>query len=155
MINGTVAEQISLKDESITKGQIENALNFVGLTDYVVALEKGIYTQVASDVLFSQGQKQLLAIARAIVTDPPILLFDEITANLDSITEEKFIAVLQKASRSHTILSITHRLSSMIACDTVAILEDGMIKNVGSPEILLQNDDWYRNHIALEKLTWR
>jgi hypothetical protein len=43
----------------------------------------------------------------------------------------------------------------MIACDTVAILEDGMIKNVESPEILLQNDDWYRNYIALEKLTWR
>jgi len=155
MINGTVAEQISLKDESITKDQIENALDFVGLTDYVVDLEKGIHTQVKSDVLFSQGQKQLLAIARAIVTDPPILLFDEITANLDSITEEKFISVLQKASRSHTILSITHRLSSMVDCDTVAILEDGMIKNVGSPEMLLQNDDWYRNHIALEKLTWK
>lgn len=155
MIKGTVAEQISLKDESITKKQIESALNFVGLTDYVAALESGIHTQVTSDVLFSQGQKQLLSIARAIVTDPPILLFDEITANLDSITEEKFIAVLQKASRSHTILSITHRLSSMIDCDTVAILEDGRIKNVGSPEMLLQTDDWYRNHISLEKLTWR
>ncbi|MGH4140020.1 ABC transporter ATP-binding protein [Clostridium sp.] len=155
MINGTVAEQISLKDESITKGQIENALNFVGLTDYVLALKNGIYTQVINDSLFSQGQKQLLAIARAIVTDPPILLFDEITANLDSITEEKFIAVLQKASRSHTILSITHRLSFMSDSDTVAILEDGMIKNVGSPEMLLQKDDWYRNNIALEKLTWK
>ena len=155
MINGTVAEQISLQDESITKEQIENALDFVGLTDYVVALENGIDTQVNSDTLFSQGQKQLLAIARAIVTDPPILLLDEITANLDSITEEKFISVLQKASQAHTILSITHRLSSMIACDTVAILENGMIKNIGSPEMLLQNDDWYRNHIALEKLTWR
>ena len=88
------------------------------------------------------------------MTDPPILLFDEITANLDSITEEKFISVLQKASHTHTILSITHRLSSMFDCDTVAILENGMIKNVGSPEMLLQNDNWYRNHIALEKLTW-
>lgn len=154
MINGTVAEQISLKDKSITRDQIENALGFVGLTDYVVALEKGIDTQVTSDTLFSQGQKQLLAIARAVVTDPPILLFDEITANLDSITEEKFISVLQKASHTHTILSITHRLSSMFDCDTVAILENGMIKNVGSPEMLLQNDNWYRNHIALEKLTW-
>lgn len=154
MINGTVAEQISLKDKSITRDQIENALGFVGLTDYVAALEKGIDTQVTSDTLFSQGQKQLLAIARAVVTDPPILLFDEITANLDSITEEKFISVLQKASHTHTILSITHRLSSMFDCDTVAILENGMIKNVGSPEMLLQNDNWYRNHIALEKLTW-
>lgn len=155
MINGTVAEQISLKDESITKDQIEKALDFVGLRSYVSNLEKDIHTEVTSDALFSQGQKQLLGIARAIVTDPPILLFDEITANLDSITEEKFISVLQKASKSHTILSITHRLSSMIVCDTVAILEDGKIINSGSPEVLLESDDWYRSHIALERLTWR
>lgn len=154
MINGTVAEQISLKDESITRNQIENALDFVGLTDYVVALENGVNTQVTSDALFSQGQKELLAIARAIVTDPPILLFDEITANLDSITEEQLVSVLQKASRSHTILSITHRLSSITTCDTVVILENGMIKNAGSPEELLESDDWYNKHIALEKLTW-
>ena len=155
MINGTVAEQISLQDDSIKKDQIENALAFVGLTDYVVGLKNGIDTQVNSDTLFSQGQKQLLAIARAIVTDPPILLLDEITANLDSITEKKFIDVLQKASHAHTILSITHRLSSVVDCDTVAILENGMVKNVCSPEMLLRNDDWYRNHVALEKLTWR
>ena len=155
MINGTVAEQISLQDTSIKKEQIESALDFVGLTDYVLALKNGINTEVTSDTLFSQGQKQLLAIARAIVTDPPILLLDEITANLDSITEKKFISVLQKASHAHTILSITHRLSSMIDCDTVAVLENGVVKNVCTPKMLLQNDDWYRNNIALEKLTWK
>lgn len=104
--------------------------------------------------MFSQGQKQLLAIARAIVSNPPILLLDEITANLDSITEERIVSVLQKASKAHTILSISHRLSSMIASDRVVILEDGKIKNVGSPEMLLNSDDWYRSHIELEKLTW-
>ena len=155
MINGTVAEQISLKDENITNDQIKRALDFVGLTNYVLNLKNGIGTKVTSDALFSQGQKQLLSIARAIVTDPPILLFDEITANLDSITEEKFISVLKKASKSHTILSITHRLSSIIACDTVAILEDGKIINSGSPKVLLESDDWYRSHIELEKMTWR
>jgi ATP-binding cassette subfamily B multidrug efflux pump len=154
IINGTVADQISLQDESITKEQIKSALDFVGLTDYVMSLESSIDTQVSSDAVFSQGQKQLLAIARAIVTNPPILLFDEITANLDSITEEKFISVLQKTSKAHTILSITHRLSTMITCDTVVILEDARIKNVGSPETLLQHDDWFRNHIELERLTW-
>ena len=153
-IKGTVAEQISLLDKSITKVQIQNALDFVGLTGYVASLEKGIDTMINSDTAFSQGQKQLLAIARAIVTDPPILLLDEITANLDSITEEKIVSVLQKASRAHTILSISHRLSSMIASDTVVILENSCVKNAGSPEMLLQNDDWYRSHIALEKLTW-
>lgn len=154
IIKGTVAEQISLKDYSICRRKIESALEFVGLKDYVDSLEKGIDTYVSSDTLFSQGQKQLLAIARAIVSDPPILLLDEITASLDSITEEKIISVLQKASEARTILSISHRLSSMIACDTVVILENGRIRNLGSPEALLQNDEWYRNHITLEKLTW-
>lgn len=155
LIRGTVAEQISLQDESITKEQIKRALDFVGLTEYVVTLENGIETKVDSDTLFSQGQKQLLAIARAIVTNPPVLLLDEITANLDSITEERIVSVLKKASEAHTILSISHRLSSMVSSDTVVILENGRIKNAGSPEVLLENDDWYRSHIALEKLTWR
>jgi ATP-binding cassette subfamily B protein len=154
MIKGTVAEQISLKEESITKKQIENALDLVGLKDYVETFEKGMDTLADQDTLFSQGQKQLLAIARAIVTEPPILLFDEITANLDSITEGKFLSVLQKTSSSRTILSISHRLSSILACDTIVILENGMIKNSGAPEQLLHNDDWYRSHLALEKLTW-
>jgi ATP-binding cassette subfamily B protein len=65
------------------------------------------------------------------------LLLDEITANLDSITEEKIVSVLQKAGDAHTILSISHRLSSMIASDTVVILENGSVKNSGSPEVLL------------------
>ena len=154
LIKGTVAEQISLQDESITKEQIAAALDFVGMAEYVASLENGCDTKVISDNLFSQGQKQLLAIARAIVTNPPILLLDEITANLDSITEEKIVSVLQKASQAHTILSISHRLSSMIASDMVVILENGRVKNADSPEMLLQNDEWYRSHIALEKLTW-
>lgn len=154
IIKGTVADQISLQDESISREQIETALDFVGLKEYVESLEKGMDTKVVNDTLFSQGQKQLLAIARAIVTNPPILLLDEITANLDSITEERIVSVLDKASEAHTILSISHRLSSMIASDTVVILEHGRVKNAGSPEVLLESDDWYRSHIALEKLTW-
>lgn len=154
VIKGTVADQISLKDESISREQIEKALDFVGLKEYVESLEKGVDTKVVNDTLFSQGQKQLLAIARAIVTNPPILLLDEITANLDSITEERIVSVLGKASEAHTILSISHRLSSMIVSDTVVILEHGRVKNAGSPEVLLESDDWYRSHIALEKLTW-
>jgi ATP-binding cassette subfamily B protein len=154
IISGTVADQVSLRDESITKDQISKALAFVGLADYVASLEKGMDTVVANDSLFSQGQRQLLAIARAIVTEPPILLLDEITANLDSITEEKILSVLKKAGENHTILSISHRMSSLINSDTVVILENGRVKNVGSPEELLKTDEWYRSHMELEKLTW-
>ena len=154
LIKGTVAEQISMQDESISRAQIEKALNFVGLAEYVSSLENGIDTLVTSEALFSQGQKQLLSIARAIVANPPILLLDEITSNLDSITEEKIVSVLQKASEKHTILSISHRLSTIVASDRIVILEHGKIKGVGSPETLLERDEWYRSHIALEKLTW-
>lgn len=154
MIEGTVKEQISLQDESITREQVEKALDLVGLTEYVSTLEKGIDTKITSDTLFSQGQKQLLGIARAIVTNPPVLLLDEITASLDSITEEKIVSVLQEVSKAHTILSISHCLSAMISSDTVVILENGRVKNAGSPKMLLENDDWYRSHMALEKLTW-
>lgn len=154
MIRGTVADQISLQDKSITREQIQYALDFVGLAEYTASLENGIDTMVTSDKLFSQGQKQLLSIARAIVSNPPILLLDEITANLDSITEEKIVSVLQKASSGHTILSISHRLSSMIASDRIVILEKGRVKNEGPPEVLLERDEWYRNHIAMERLTW-
>ena len=153
LLPGTVAEQVSLGDENIKREEIIEALEFVGLMEYVASLESGLDTDVTHD-MFSQGQKQLLSIARAIVTHPPILLLDEITANLDSITEERLVSVLQKASSANTVLSISHRLSSMLVSDTVVILENGRIKNAGSPEALLQNDNWYRTHIALEKLTW-
>lgn len=154
MIKGNVMDQITLQDNSITLEQIMNALDFVGIREYVESLEKGIYTEIVDKNIFSQGQKQLLAIARAIVMNPPILLLDEITANLDSLTENNIVNVLAKASEAHTILSISHRLSSMLASDKIVILDKGKIKNSGSPEMLLKNDQWYRSHIALEKLTW-
>lgn len=154
MIKGTIGEQISLKDPDITPQQILRALDYVGLSDYVVTFENGIDTPTDQGTLFSQGQKQLLAIARAIVSDPPILLLDEITANLDSITEERIVAVLQKAVQTHTILSISHRLSTTFTSDIVVILENGKVRNFGSPEILLANDAWYRSAVELEKLTW-
>jgi len=154
-IKGTISDQISLQDPSITERQIIEAVDFVGLMDYIDSLPNGLATPVLNDTLFSQGQKQLLAIARAIVTNPPILLLDEITANLDSITEEKIVSVLQKTGSVHTVLSITHRLSSATMSDTVVILENGRIKNSGSPETLMASDEWYRSRITLEQLTWK
>ncbi len=153
-IKGSVKEQVTLQDINISQENVEEAMKLVGLHDYVITLENGYETIVGHDNLFSQGQTQLLAIARAIVMNPPILLLDEITANLDSITEEKVISILQKVSTTRTILSISHRLSSMIACDKIIRIEDGRVKNMGTSEEMLQNDNWYRSHMELEKLTW-
>lgn len=127
-ISGSVYDQISLKDEKIKKEDIENAIKFVELHDYIMNLEEGYDTYV-SPHLFSQGQRQLLSIARAIVTSPHIMLLDEITANLDSETEEKIISVLKNASSQRTLLSISHRLSSVLTCDRIIKLENRSIYN--------------------------
>ncbi len=125
-IKGSVGEQISLKDKKISKEDIKNAMKFVGLHDYIITLEEG-YDTFASPHLFSQGQRQLLSIARAIVTSPPIMLLDEITANLDSETEEKIISVLKSASSERTVLSISHRLSSVLTSDRIIKLKNKSI----------------------------
>nr|WP_300094854.1 ABC transporter ATP-binding protein [Sedimentibacter sp.] len=154
MIKGTVADQVSLGDKDIHTDNIKHALRMVGLLEYVEGFENGCDTFVKNDNIFSQGQKQLLSIARALVNNPPILILDEITANLDQVTEEKIVSVLEKAGENRTILTISHRLSSMAAADKIVILENGRVKNYGTPEMLLKNDEWYKNHIKLENLTW-
>lgn len=153
ILQGTIAEQISLRDEAVTAQQIEWAIEFVGMTEYVASLEKGCQTPVTGTML-SQGQKQLLAIARAIVTDPPVLLMDEMTASLDAITEARIISVLQKAAANRILLTVTHRLSAIGDQDSVVILEDGRIRNYGKAEELKRKDEWFRSHLELEKLTW-
>jgi len=108
-VPGTVADQISLYDPGLTRGRLEQAARVAGLHPAIEALARGYDTPFAPQ-LFSQGQLQLLAIARAVAADPPILLLDEITANLDARTEETVLAALQSASRNRTVLSISHRL---------------------------------------------
>ena len=108
-VSGTVAEQISLFDTSIRQEQIEDAAKLVGLHETILELEQGYSTRIEKTA-FSQGQFQLLSIARAIVAQPKILLLDEITANLDSTTEQLVLRALDGACKGRTVLSISHRL---------------------------------------------
>lgn len=108
-VPGTVADQIRLFDESISLEMVEEAARIAGLHETITKLHEGYQTSYAVE-LFSQGQRQLLSIARAIAARPKILLLDEITANLDADTEQTVLAALQNASINRTVLSISHRL---------------------------------------------
>jgi ATP-binding cassette subfamily B protein len=154
-ICGTVAQQISLKDEDISMEQIVNAMRFVGLHDHIMNMEHGYDTEVDPDADFSQGQKQLLSIGRAIVYDPPVLLLDEVTADLDSVTEARIVTVLQKAGRGKTVLSISHRITSMLNCDTIVMLENGRITAAGAPKDILESQKWFRRQLQLEQNKWK
>jgi len=113
LVEGTVAEQISLFDPAVGREQVENAAKLVGLHNSILALPDG-YNTPASEAAFSQGQFQLLSIARAVAASPDILLLDEITANLDSNTEQRVLDVLERAAEGRTVLSISHRLQEHV-----------------------------------------
>lgn len=115
-----------MKDCSITRQEIENAAQFVGLNEYILQLDNG-YDTFTSEYMFSQGQKQLLSIARAIVSNPPIMLLDEMTANLDMETERKILLVLKEASKDRTLISISHRMSAIMNNERVIEIENGKV----------------------------
>ena len=112
-VSGTVADQITLFDDSITSEQVETAARLTGLHESILALEQG-YDTPMSTAPFAQGQLQLLSIARALAASPRILLLDEITANLDSETEAKVLRALENAAQGRTVISISHRLQEKL-----------------------------------------
>ena len=111
MVPGTVKEQITLYDPSITMEDVRAAAKMTGLDDTIMSLEHG-YDTPCSDGIFSQGQWQLLSIARAAAAKPKLLLLDEITANLDAQTEKEVLQALKRVSENRTVISISHRVNA-------------------------------------------
>lgn len=107
-VPGSVLDQITLGDPLLSRGDAQNAARLAGMDEVIRALPQG-YGTPCTEGLFSQGQWQLLSIARAVAADPGVLLLDEITANLDARTEERVLEALRRASTGRTVLSISHR----------------------------------------------
>ena len=111
MVPGTVKDQIMLFDESITMDEVKKAAELTGLDAAIMSLPDGYDTKCTAD-LFSQGQWQLLSIARAAAAQPKMLLLDEITANLDADTEQTVLSALKRVSENRTVISISHRVNA-------------------------------------------
>ena len=110
-VPGTVKDQITLYDDSFTMEEVREAARVAGLDTTIEQMGKGYDTLCTSEI-FSQGQWQLLSIARAAVAKPKLLLLDEITANLDAQTEEEVLQALKRASEGRTVISISHRVNA-------------------------------------------
>lgn len=111
MVPGTVRDQITLYDDQILDSQVRAVAELTGLKEAIESLEKGYDTSCTPEI-FSQGQWQLLSIARAAVAEPKILLLDEITANLDAETEMTVLSALKRVAKDRTVISISHRTSA-------------------------------------------
>ena len=119
-VPGTVLEQITLGDARITEEMAKNAARLAGIDTAIASLPEG-YDTACTDGLFSQGERQLLAIARAAAADPAVLLLDEITANLDAETEARVLEALRRASERRTVLSVSHRVQESLGGRTIEI----------------------------------
>ena len=119
-VPGTVLDQITLGDPQITAEMAKNAAQLAGIDTAICALPDG-YDTVCSEGMFSQGEWQLLSIARAAAADPAVLLLDEITANLDAETEARVLNALRRASEGRTVLSVSHRIYENLGGRTVEI----------------------------------
>ena len=111
MVPGTIRDQITLFDDEISDAQVHAVAELTGLKTAIESLENGYDTYCTPD-LFSQGQWQLLSIARAAAAQPKLLLLDEITANLDAETEKAVLCALKKVAENRTVISISHRTSA-------------------------------------------
>ena len=120
-VPGTVLDQITLGDPRITEKMARGAAGLAGMDEAILALPEG-YATVCTDGMFSQGEWQLLSIARAAAANPAVLLLDEITANLDAETEARVLLALRRASEGRTVLSISHRLYENLGGRTVEIV---------------------------------
>ena len=126
-VMGTIRDQVTLYDGTIRDTAVWKALELADLQHTVAQLPNGLDT-VMQEGLFSQGQLQLLSIARAVVTDPKVLLLDEMAANLDSGTEQQILAALRRAGAGRTVVSISHRYSRFMEGERKVVLRQGRLE---------------------------
>jgi len=155
VFEGTIRENITLRDNSIPISEVERAASIVGMHNFITDLSNGYETLLGVEgTKLSRGQGQLLSLARAIVTDPPVLLLDEPTSGVDAVTEASIIKAFRQASLNRTIITISHRLSGILDAETVFIMGSGKIVESGKPAYLARKCGWYSVYRQLENAGW-
>jgi ATP-binding cassette, subfamily B, multidrug efflux pump len=144
LFTGSVLDNVRLFDPTIGEDRVWRALETVGAADFVRALPGGLEAPVAErGATFSQGQRQLLAFARALVVEPDLLVLDEATASIDSASEARLQNALTKALTGRTALVVAHRLSTVRNADRIVVLARGRVVEVGSHDELLRQNGAY------------
>jgi ATP-binding cassette subfamily C protein len=124
--------------------RIREAIRIAQLEDVIATLEEGLETVVGRDgVRLSGGQRQRVAIARMILLDPEVVIFDESTSALDVHTEMQLFGALEEYLAPKTVITITHRLSTIEKAERIFVLEDGHLVDEGSPEELMTREEGY------------
>ena len=152
LFNSTIRENIAYGRPSATEDEINKAINMAHLTDFINSLDKGDKTLVGERGLkVSGGEKQRIAIARAILKQSPILIFDEATSALDSHAEQAILKAMREVANDHTSIVIAHRLSTITDADSIIVLKAGEIIEQGKHQELLDQNGEYARMWALQQ----
>lgn len=144
LLKGSIRFNIAYGCEDAAAGDIENAARVAGIHGFIISLPDGYDTEVGErGVTLSGGQKQRVAIARAIVRDPRILIMDEATSSLDAAVEHEIQDAMRKAMSGRTSIVIAHRLATVRATDRILVIENGMIVEEGSHDLLRETGGLY------------
>ena len=144
LFSGTVRENLLMGNPDATEEQLWDALKVISAEDVVNRLEKGLDTDVGEGGdLLSTGEKQLISFARAVLADPKILILDEATASVDTLTEAKIQAAMESITEGRTSLMIAHRLSTVRNADVILVVKDGKIVEQGNHKELLRKKGYY------------
>jgi ATP-binding cassette subfamily B protein len=156
LFRGTVCDNLALGDASVSREAVQRAAVIAGADAFIQALPQGYDTLLGSGIQLSAGQRQLLALARALVWDPAVLLLDEATAAVDSASEASFRAALQTAvlDCQRTVLTVAHRLATAQEADRVLLMEAGQIVETGPPETLIHRGGRFAALLELETAGW-
>jgi len=145
LFNGTILENLLYAKPDATREEVENACKAANIYDFILSLPKKFNTVVGNRGLkLSGGEKQRVSIARVILKDPKILILDEATSSLDSVSESLIQSALSAVMAGRTSLVIAHRLSTVIAADKIMVIENGVITDSGSHSELLKKSEKYR-----------
>ena len=145
LFNDTIKNNIIYGQEHISDDKIIQAAKIAKIDEYVSSLDKKYDTLIGErGSLLSGGQKQRLSIARAIIKNPPILVFDEATSSLDSESEKKVQEAIDNLVKDRTVIMIAHRLTTIKNVDRIIVLKDGEIKEMGSHNELIEKNGYYK-----------
>jgi ATP-binding cassette subfamily B protein len=154
LFNDSLYENVKYGNTQASKAQVENAVELSHLSDFITSLPKGYETVVGERGLkLSGGEKQRVAIARTILKNPAILVFDEATSSLDSHSEQAILKAIKDVAKDHTSLVIAHRLSTIIDADNIIVLHKGEIIEQGDHQTLLSKQGHYANMWKLQQNT--
>ncbi|MBK5254336.1 MAG: ABC transporter ATP-binding protein [Peptostreptococcaceae bacterium] len=143
LFEGTVRENIRFNNDKITDEEMVNACKTLGIHHFIMTLSKGYDTVLDGHANISQGQRQLITIARAMVENAPILILDEATSSVDTRTEELIQIAMDKLSEGRTAFIIAHRLSTIRNADMILVINEGDIIEKGSHDELMEQDGFY------------